>query len=146
MGLSSFQLLQAFEMGQERPPIFFYVFDLLQLNGEDEERKAKLEKLLKKPPGIIRYSASIENGGEELLDRARELGLEGLIGKRVGSRYEAAKRSGACRPGGRLTFWIVSSLGDFCLELHSEKTKKQTVLAVSSFFPTSLTPKGRHII
>jgi len=102
-GLSSFQLLQAFEMGQERPPIF-YVFDLLRLNGEDfrhlrvEERKAKLEKLLKKPPGIIRYSASIVNGGEELLDRARELGLEGLIGKRVGSRYEAAKRSGACRP------------------------------------------------
>jgi len=77
MGLSSFQLLQAFEMGQEGPPIFFYVFDLLRLNGE-EERKAKLEKLLKKPPGIIRYSASIENGGEELLDRARELGLEGL--------------------------------------------------------------------
>jgi bifunctional non-homologous end joining protein LigD len=99
-GLSSFQLLQAFEMGQERPPIFFYAFDLLRLNGKDlrnlpvEERKAKLEKLLKKSPGVLRYSASIENGGEELLDRARELGLEGLIGKRVGSRYEPGKRSG----------------------------------------------------
>ena len=32
---------------------------------------------------------------EELLGRARELGLEGLIGKRVGSRYEAGKRTGA---------------------------------------------------
>ena len=32
---------------------------------------------------------------EELLGRARELGLEGLIGKRAGSRYEAGKRTGA---------------------------------------------------
>jgi bifunctional non-homologous end joining protein LigD len=31
----------------------------------------------------------------ELLDRARGLGLEGLIGKRKGSRYEAGKRTGA---------------------------------------------------
>src|ERR1700739_718440 len=63
-GRSSFQLLQGFEMGQERPPIVSYVFDLLQLNGKDlqglpiEERKAKLEELLKKPPGVIRYSVS----------------------------------------------------------------------------------------
>jgi bifunctional non-homologous end joining protein LigD len=31
----------------------------------------------------------------ELVDRARTLGLEGLIGKRSGSRYEAGKRTGA---------------------------------------------------
>ena len=58
-GRSSFQLLQGFDMGLVRPPIVFYVFDLLQLNGKDlqglpiEERKAKLEALLKKPPGVI---------------------------------------------------------------------------------------------
>ena len=34
-GLSSFQLLQAFELGQKRPPIFFYAFDLLRLDGKD---------------------------------------------------------------------------------------------------------------
>ena len=51
-GRSSFQLLQGFDMGQERPPIVFYAFDLLRLNGKDlrnlriEERKAKLEELL----------------------------------------------------------------------------------------------------
>jgi bifunctional non-homologous end joining protein LigD len=60
-GRSSFQLLQAFEMNLERPPIVFYAFDLLQLNGKDlrnlpvEQRKARLEELLKKPPGVIRY-------------------------------------------------------------------------------------------
>jgi bifunctional non-homologous end joining protein LigD len=59
-GRSSFQLLQSFDMGQERPPIVFYAFDLLWLNGKNlhnlpiQERKAKLEELLKKPQGVIR--------------------------------------------------------------------------------------------
>jgi bifunctional non-homologous end joining protein LigD len=100
-GRSSFQLLQGFEMGRERPPIVFYAFDLLRLNGKDlqnlpiEERKAKLEELLKKPPGTIRYSVSFTKDIPELLDRVGKLGLEGLIGKRAGSHYEAGKRSGA---------------------------------------------------
>ena len=99
-GRSSFQALQGFDMGQERPPIVFYAFDLLQLNGKDlrnlpiGERKAKLENLLKKPPGGIRYSVSFTKDIEELLSKARELGLEGLIGKRSGSLYEAGKRTG----------------------------------------------------
>jgi bifunctional non-homologous end joining protein LigD len=100
-GRSSFQLLQGFDMGEQRPPIVYYAFDLLQLNGKNlqnlpiEERKAKLEELLKKPPGIIRYSASFTRDIPELLERAGQLGLEGLIGKRAGSRYEAGKRTGA---------------------------------------------------
>ena len=88
-------------MALARPPIIFYAFDLLRLNGKDlknlpiEERKAKLEELLEKPPGIIRYSVSFKKDVEELFSRAQEFGLEGLIGKRLGSRYEAGKRSGA---------------------------------------------------
>src|SRR5260370_39676872 len=71
-GRSSFQLLQGFDMGQEKPPICFYVFDLLRLNGKDlqglpiEERKAKLEELLKKPLGVIRYSISFTKDIPEL--------------------------------------------------------------------------------
>jgi len=100
-GRSSFQLLQAFELGEKRPPIFYYVFDLLRLNGEDlmslplHERKALLEKLLKKTPGIIRYSASLGTDADKLLAEARDIGLEGLIGKRNDSRYEAGRRSGS---------------------------------------------------
>jgi bifunctional non-homologous end joining protein LigD len=88
-------------MGLVRPPIVFYAFDLLRLNGKDlqhlplEERKAKLEGLLKKPPGVLRYSVSFTHKIEELLTRAQELELEGFIGKRNGSRYEAGKRTGA---------------------------------------------------
>jgi bifunctional non-homologous end joining protein LigD len=100
-GRSSFQLLQAYDIGQERPPIFFYAFDLLQLNGQDLkalpviERKSKLQKLLKNPPGVIRYSAALGSNFEPLLEKIRQVGLEGLIGKREGSVYEPGRRSGA---------------------------------------------------
>ena len=72
-GRSSFQLLQGFEMGRERPPIIYYAFDLLWLKGKDlrnspiEVRKAKLEQLLKKPPGVIRYSVSFRENADALL-------------------------------------------------------------------------------
>jgi bifunctional non-homologous end joining protein LigD len=99
-GRPSFQLLQRYDMGLVRPPIVFYAFDLLRLNGEDlrglpiEERKAKLAGLLKNPPPAIRYSASFTENIDELLSRVRELSLEGLVAKRAGSKYDS-KRSGA---------------------------------------------------
>src|ERR1700693_1726708 len=76
-GRSSFQLLQAFDMGEKRPPIRVYAFYLLRLTGKDfqnlpiEERKAKLEALLKKPPGVIRYSVSVTKDIKELLCRGQ---------------------------------------------------------------------------
>jgi bifunctional non-homologous end joining protein LigD len=99
-GRPSFQLLQGHDMGLVRPPIVFYAFDLLRLNGQDlrglpiEERKAKLAALLKTPPAAIRFSASFTENIDQLLTKVRELGLEGLIGKRAGSKYDS-KRSGA---------------------------------------------------
>jgi bifunctional non-homologous end joining protein LigD len=100
-GLSSFQLLQAFDIGQERPPIFYYAFDLLQLNKKKLfnqpliERKEMLKKLLGNSTGIIRYSASLGSDPRPLLQQARRLGIEGLIGKNASSLYEAGRRSGA---------------------------------------------------
>jgi len=100
-GISSFQLLQAYDIGQERPPIYFYAFDLLQLNGKDlkkkplEERKALLEKLIQEKPGVIRFSAGLGNQAEPLLEQARKIGLEGLIGKKNSSLYEVGSRSGS---------------------------------------------------
>src|SRR5262249_45453520 len=90
-GVSSFQLLQGFEIGKTRPPLYFYVFDLLQLNGMDlrdrtvVQRKKQLEKILKKAPEILRYSASLGEDAKKLLSQAQRLGLEGLIGKRKNS-------------------------------------------------------------
>ena len=100
-GISSFQLLQAFEMGRERPPIYYYVFDILRSRGEDLcqetllERKARLEKLLTGKTGLVRFSASLGEAPGPLLKKAKKLGLEGLIGKRKESPYEAGRRSGS---------------------------------------------------
>jgi bifunctional non-homologous end joining protein LigD len=100
-GRSSFQLLQAYDIGQGRPPIFFYAFDLLQVDGEDlrklplEERRQRLEKLIKAKSGVIRFSSGLGGDAESLLAQARKLGLEGLIGKKAGSLYETGSRSGS---------------------------------------------------
>jgi bifunctional non-homologous end joining protein LigD len=100
-GRSSFQLLQAVDTG-ERPPLYYYVFDLLKLDGKSllketlVERKARLEKLLaKNAPDAIRFSASLSGSVDELLKQAQRMGLEGLIGKRPDSTYEVGKRTGA---------------------------------------------------
>src|ERR1700736_3002941 len=53
-GRSSFQLLQGFDMGEQRPPIVFYAFDLLRLNGKDvcgspiEEPEGKTRRVAEK--------------------------------------------------------------------------------------------------
>ena len=100
-GRSSFQLLQAYDLGQERPPILFYAFDLLQLNGKDlrhevlTKRKAELKKVIGKAAGVIRFSPSLEGDVAELSKQAKALRLEGLIGKRKDSTYESGERSGA---------------------------------------------------
>ena len=100
-GVSSFQLLQAYELGQERPAIYYYVFDLLRADGKDlrrqslVERKEQLEKLLGKESKLVRYSAALGENASPLLKQAQKLGLEGLIGKRQESTYEAGQRSGS---------------------------------------------------
>jgi len=100
-GRPSFQLLQACELQPERPPIYFYAFDLLWLDGQDlkqvalASRKALLQTLVKNAPPVIRYSASLDGEAAGLLRHVRRLGLEGLIGKRVNSVYEAGRRTGA---------------------------------------------------
>ncbi len=100
-GRSSFQLLQAYDSGQEKPPIIYYVFDLLRLEGKNlqhqplVERKERLKSVLGKATGLIRYSASLESNVNKLLQQAQRLGLEGLIGKKTDSLYEPGRRSGA---------------------------------------------------
>jgi bifunctional non-homologous end joining protein LigD len=49
----------------------------------------------KKPPGVSPIFGLFYERYSELLERAGKLGLEGLIGKRARSRYEAGKRTGA---------------------------------------------------
>jgi bifunctional non-homologous end joining protein LigD len=98
-GRSSFQLLQALETGTERPPLAYYVFDLLHHNGESllkaplHERRETLRKLSSKVDDPIRYSAEIRGNPGQLLEEVRRRGLEGIIGKERNSLYEAGRRS-----------------------------------------------------
>jgi bifunctional non-homologous end joining protein LigD len=50
-----------------------------------KERKAKLAELLINPIGALRYSISFTKDIDELLGKAKDLGLRGLIGKRSGA-------------------------------------------------------------
>jgi bifunctional non-homologous end joining protein LigD len=111
-GRSSFQLLQAPEMlatGRVRPtggegkksPIYFYVFDLLQLNGRSlislplEQRKNLLREVSGDAGDPIRFSGEIGGDATALLKEIKRRGLEGIVGKRRNSVYEPGRRSGA---------------------------------------------------
>ena len=100
-GRSSFQLLQAREMENRKSPIYFYVFDLLQLNGKGltrlplHARKALLEKLCADASDPLRFSGGLGGDPSALLKEVKRRGLEGIIGKLRDSVYEAGRRSGA---------------------------------------------------
>lgn len=113
-GRSRFQLLQGREIG-ERPNLVYYVFDVLYLDGENvmprpiEERRARLEKLLRKAPAPLQISPAFDVEPAELMAAARRQGLEGIIVKRPNSAYEADRRSGAwlkCKVHGEQEFVI----------------------------------------
>jgi bifunctional non-homologous end joining protein LigD len=101
-GRSSFQLLQSFQMaGVKKPPLFYYVFDLINLDGKDltgiplAQRKATAETLVMNISPAIRFSPSIKADSARLMREMQARGLEGLIAKRRDSKYEPGRRSGA---------------------------------------------------
>ena len=100
-GRSSFQLLQAREMEARKTPVYFYAFDVLQLDGKSliglplELRKNVLEKLCATADDPIRYSGAIGNDPKRLLEEVKRRGLEGIIGKQRNSAYDPGRRSGA---------------------------------------------------
>ena len=70
-GVSSFEALQEALGRSRKGSLSYVVFDILHLDGKDlrdlplVERKAILEKLLKRPPAGIAYSQHITGQGPE---------------------------------------------------------------------------------
>ena len=106
-GKPSFQHLQNYTgfgtkpalKGVARPPLNFFAFDLLYLNGYDLRKAALIDRrqLLASiilPNESVRYSDHFAGKGEELLQAVRAQGLEGIIAKQAQSRYES-RRSNA---------------------------------------------------
>jgi bifunctional non-homologous end joining protein LigD len=92
-GRASFSAMQ-----QGSAQLVYYVFDLLELEGVPlvdlplTERRAKLEALLIAGNRHVRLSESFEDGAA-LFEAAKDAGLEGIMCKRPGSRYQEGKRS-----------------------------------------------------
>jgi bifunctional non-homologous end joining protein LigD len=59
----------------------------------DDRERLRLRGKLRHPPTAIRFSASFTENIDELLKRVRELSLEGLVGKRAGSKYDSMRLS-----------------------------------------------------
>jgi bifunctional non-homologous end joining protein LigD len=95
-GRTSFQALQNAFSGARRNLVYF-VFDLLQLEGEDLsarpllERKAALARLLGDANGIVRYAPHVDAPGADVLREACRLGLEGIVSKRADAPYRPGR-------------------------------------------------------
>jgi bifunctional non-homologous end joining protein LigD len=81
-------------------PVVYAIFDLLHLDGETlmalpyEQRRERLEQLGLGGPAW-RVPAVQRGAGKRLLQATREQGLEGVVAKRLDSRYEPGRRTGA---------------------------------------------------
>ena len=112
-GDPDFSAMQAALSDGNTDRLVFFAFDLLFAEGEDLrplpllERKERLRKLLgrsaKSTRAPIRYVEHFDADGEQVLDSAREAGLEGIISKQADAPYRAGRGSGwlkiKCRLG-----------------------------------------------
>jgi bifunctional non-homologous end joining protein LigD len=94
-GVASFQLLRH---RRNEPQAFLYAFDLLELNGANlrkepiEVRKATLASILRKARHGVRLNEHLEHTeGAVVFQHACKMGLEGIVSKRLGSRYRSGR-------------------------------------------------------
>jgi bifunctional non-homologous end joining protein LigD len=77
--------------------VFLYAFDLIELNGDDlrhdplEVRKATLRSMLAKAGLGLRFNEHLEGDGPTVFAHACKMGLEGIVSKRLGSRYRSGR-------------------------------------------------------
>ncbi len=104
-GVSKFELIQprihtrdanAIAKMANKNPVHLFAFDLLYVNGYDlrqsplAARKEALAKIIK-PFALLRVSDHLTGAGADLLEAARQNGLEGLIAKASDSVYESRR-------------------------------------------------------
>jgi bifunctional non-homologous end joining protein LigD len=94
-GRPSFSAMQQTKPGT---PLVYFVFDLLELEGQPlvdlplSERRQRLEDLLDRRNRTVKLSEWFDDG-EALFAAAKEQGLEGIIVKRLDSPYREGRRS-----------------------------------------------------
>ena len=74
-----------------------WAFDIVELNGDDlrrealEVRKAALERVLGRAGSGVRFNEHLEAEGPLVFEHACRMGLEGIVSKRKGSRYQSGR-------------------------------------------------------
>jgi bifunctional non-homologous end joining protein LigD len=106
-GKPSFQALQRrmhvrkaadIERLSKKTPVIYIAFDILYLDGRSlvdepfEKRRELLEEAIV-TSGIVEISPNVIGGGTDLFKTASEQELEGIVAKRLSSKYELGKRS-----------------------------------------------------
>ena len=78
--------------------VFLYAFDLLELDGVDlrrnpiEVRKEALANLLHSKSEVgLQLNEHFHEAGDVIFRHACKLGLEGIVSKRLGSRYRSGR-------------------------------------------------------
>ena len=106
----NFSALQAALSEGRSEDLVFFAFDLLFEKRSDlrplplSERKARLEHLLRKATGEhIRYVSHLESRGDSVLKSACDMGLEGIVSKRLAAPYLSGRgdswQKSKCRAG-----------------------------------------------
>lgn len=98
-GRSSFANLQAAFQEGTKHQLTYFAFDLLHLDGHNlrdlalQDRKQILEKVLAKnsQPQSIRLSEHIIGDANEILRKACDLGIEGLVSKLATAKYQSGR-------------------------------------------------------
>ena len=93
-GVAVFERLR---LKQEGRHVFLYAFDLLELDGSDlrrepiETRKATLASLLRGSLPGLQFNQHLVHPGDAVFRHACKMGLEGIVSKRLGSRYRSGR-------------------------------------------------------
>jgi DNA ligase D-like protein (predicted ligase)/DNA ligase D-like protein (predicted polymerase)/DNA ligase D-like protein (predicted 3'-phosphoesterase) len=86
----------------QRIPVAMVAFDLLWLDGRDTtglglEQRRELLELVVEPDDRLQLMTHVEGAGKAFVGQMDALGLEGVVAKKVGSKYLPGKRSDAWR-------------------------------------------------
>ena len=95
-GVPSFEKLRHRSNDQD---VILIAFDLLELDGNDlrrepfEVRKETLASLLRGSLPGVQFNQHFAHRGDDVFEHACKMGLEGIVSKRLGSRYRSGRTS-----------------------------------------------------
>jgi bifunctional non-homologous end joining protein LigD len=107
-GRASFEALQSrinlhsaaeIKRAREQVPVVLVAFDILWFEGEDltglplEERRKRMEAAVEKDPARLDLAYYVDGRGLEFTEAARKLELEGVMAKKLGSKYLQGRRT-----------------------------------------------------